>query len=87
MIFAELFLHPEFSERGEKMLDFEKQVRHALIDHDMSMTELAEQLEISVSYLYDIITGARKAEHQKQRIRQLLSIEGGEDDEEQIVSQ
>lgn len=69
------------------MSEFEKQVRHALIDHNMSMKELAEQLEITVSYLYDILTGARKAEHQKQRIRQLLSIGGGEDDEEQIVSQ
>lgn len=68
------------------MLDFEKQVRHALIDHEMTMTELAEKLEITVSYLYDIITGARKAEHQKERIRQFLSIEGGEDDE-QIVSE
>lgn len=69
---------------GRKMSEFEKQVRHALIDHNMSMKELAEQLEITVSYLYDIITGARKAEHQKQRIRQLLSIEEveGDSDEE-----
>lgn len=69
------------------MSEFEKQVRHALIDHNMSMKELAEQLGITVSYLYDIITGARKAEHQKQRIRQLLSIEGGDECEEQIDSQ
>jgi predicted transcriptional regulator len=69
------------------MSEFEKQVRHALIDHDMSMKDLAEQLEITVSYLYDIITGSRKAEHQKQRIRQLLSIEGGDSCEEQIVSE
>jgi predicted transcriptional regulator len=84
IIFAELFLHPKFSERGEKMLDFEKQVRHALIDHNMTMKELAEQLGITVSYLYDIITGARKAEHQKKRIRELLSIEeqDGDADEE-----
>lgn len=66
------------------MSEFEKKVRHALIDHNMSMKELAEQLEITVSYLYDIITGARKAEHQKYRIRQLLSIEEveGDSDEE-----
>ena len=70
------------------MSEFEKQVRHALIDHNMTMKELAEQLGITVSYLYDIITGARKAEHQKQKIRQLLCIEGGDgQDEEQIVSQ
>lgn len=64
------------------MSEFEKQVRHALIDHNVSMKELAEQLGITVSYLYDIITGARKAEHQKQRIRQLLFIEGGDGCEE-----
>lgn len=71
------------------MSEFEKQVRHALIDHNMTMKELAEQLGISVAYLYDIIAGARKAEHQKQRIRQLLSIEdeGGDGHDEQIVSQ
>lgn len=69
------------------MSEFEKQVRHALIDHNMSMKELAEQLEITVSYLYDIITGSRKAEHQKQRIRQLLSIEGGEGCDEQVTNQ
>ena len=72
------------------MSDFEKQVRHALIDHNLTMKELAEELEITVSYLYDIVTGARKAEHQKQRIRQFLSIEekeGDTNDEEQIVSE
>lgn len=62
------------------MSEFEKQVRHALIDHNMTMKELAEKLEISVAYLYDIIGGMRKAEHQKERIKQLLGIEdkGGE---------
>lgn len=62
------------------MSEFEKQVRKALIDNEMKMTDLAEQLGITMSYLYDIITGKRKAEHQKERIRQLLSIEdkGGE---------
>lgn len=69
------------------MSEFEKQVRHALIDHNMTMKELAEQLGITVSYLHDIVTGKRIAEHQKQRIRQLLSIEGGDDHDEQIVSQ
>lgn len=70
------------------MSEFEKQVRHALIDHNMTMKELAEQVGITVSYLYDIVTGARKAEHQKQRIRQLLSIEDKDGDgyEEQNVS-
>lgn len=56
------------------MSEFEKQVRHALIDHNMTMTGLAEQLGISISYLYEIIKGTRTAENQKQRIRQVLGI-------------
>lgn len=56
------------------MSEFEKQVRHALIDHNMTMTCLAEQLGISISYLYEIIKGTRTAENQKQRIRQVLGI-------------
>ena len=70
------------------MSDFEKQVRHALIDHNLTMKELAEELGITVSYLYDIVTGARKAEHQKDRIREFLSIEKKEGEvDEQIVSE
>ena len=69
------------------MSEFEKQVRHSLIDHSMTMKELAEKLEITVSYLHDIVTGKRTAEHQKQRIRQLLSIEGGDTDDEQTDDQ
>ena len=69
------------------MSEFEKQVRHSLLDHSMTMKELAEKLEITVSYLHDIVTGKRTAEHQKQRIRQLLSIEGGDTDDEQTDDQ
>lgn len=69
------------------MSEFEKQVRHSLIDHSMTMKELAEKLEITVSYLHDIVTGKRTAEHQKMRIRQLLSIEGGDTDDEQADDQ
>lgn len=69
------------------MLYFEKQVRHALIDRNMNMKDLAEELGITVSYLYDIMTGARKAEHQKQRIREFLDIEQDGDIDEQTVSE
>jgi len=54
--------------------NFEKQVRKALIDLDMSMSDLASQLGISLAYLYDILKSARKAEHQKGRIRELLKL-------------
>lgn len=62
------------------MSEFEKQVRHALIEKEMSISDLAKELEISVSYLHDILTGKREAEHQKKRIRKFLSIDDSEHD-------
>lgn len=56
------------------MSEFEKQVRHALIDKNMSLTDLADELGISVSYVYEIIKGTRKAEDQKVRIREYLGL-------------
>jgi predicted transcriptional regulator len=64
------------------MSEFEKQVRHALLDREMSLSDLAELLGISVSYIYEIIKGTRKAEDQKQRIITLLGLDYGKDDSE-----
>lgn len=57
------------------MSEFEKQVRHALIEKEMSLSDLARELEISVSYLHDIMTDKREAEHQRKRIKQFLTID------------
>lgn len=57
------------------MSEFEKQVRIALIQQGKTLTNLASELGISVSYLYEIIRGTRKAEEQKQRIRNLLGLD------------
>ena len=57
------------------MSEFEKQVRVALIQQEKTLTSLAEELGISVSYLYEIIRGTRKAEEKKQRIKTLLGLE------------
>ena len=57
------------------MSEFEKQVRIALIQQGKTLTNLASELEISVSYLYEIIRGTRKAEEQKQKIRTLLGLD------------
>jgi predicted transcriptional regulator len=64
------------------MSEFEKQVRHALLDREMSLSDLAELLGISVSYIYEIIKGTRKAENQKQQIITLLGLDYGKDDSE-----
>lgn len=67
------------------MSDFEKQVRIALIQQGKTLSGLATELGVSVSYLYEIIRGTRKAEEQKQRIRNLLGLDTETD--EQNVNQ
>lgn len=67
------------------MSDFEKQVRIALIQQDMTLKSLASELGISISYLYEIIRGTRKAEEHKQKIENLLGLDTETD--EKIVNQ
>ena len=57
------------------MNEFEKAVRKALIDKDMKLTDLANHLGISLTYLYDILAGNRKAEHQKKKIIEVLNLQ------------
>lgn len=56
------------------MSDFEKLVRKALIDKEMSMKELAEAMNVSVSYVHDILKGKRNAETVRTKIIQFLDI-------------
>ena len=57
------------------MNEFEKAVRKALIDKDMKLTDLADAIGISLTYLYDILAGNRKAEHQKKKIIEILKLQ------------
>ena len=57
------------------MNEFEKAVRKALIDKDMKLTDLADVIGISLTYLYDILNGNRKAEHQKKKIIEILELQ------------
>lgn len=57
------------------MNDFEKAVRKALIDRNMKLTDLADAIGISLTYLYDILNSNRKAEHQKKKIIETLELE------------
>ena len=57
------------------MNEFEKAVRKALIDKDMKLTDLANHLGISLTYLYDILADNRKAEHQKKKIIEILNLQ------------
>lgn len=57
------------------MSEFEKQVRIALIQQDMTLKELASELGISISYVYEVISGTRKAKDKKQKIIDLLGLD------------
>ena len=57
------------------MNDFEKKVRKTLIDKDMTLSQLAKELKISVSYLYDILNSTRKADKQREKIISYLNLQ------------
>lgn len=59
-----------------------KQVRHALIDRDMTMTDLANELGITISYVSDLLKGKRTNQEQLQRIKEFLEITDTDDYEE-----
>ena len=63
---------------------FEKDVRKALIDKDMTMTNLAEELGIMNSYAYELITGSRKSRDQIKRICQILGLKEGDYAEQDV---
>lgn len=70
------------------MSEFEKQVRHALIEKGMTVSDLAKELGLSVSYVHDIMTGKRKGTTQVERIKKFLSIDADSayEEKEQIDS-
>ena len=56
------------------MSDFEKQVKKALIDREMTLSGLAEELGISVGYVSDLLKGNRTNQEQIQRIKDYLKL-------------
>ncbi len=54
---------------------FEKEVRKALIDKDMTMNNLAKEVGISSCYLIDILKGNRSGKKQKAKILDLLELD------------
>ncbi|WP_242223697.1 helix-turn-helix transcriptional regulator [Bacillus cereus group sp. BfR-BA-01380] len=63
-----------------KYSDFGIEVRKVLLERDLTLTSLASDLEISVSYLSDILKGSRKGKKQKKRIADVLGLEVCEED-------
>lgn len=58
------------------MSTWEKQIRKALIDRNMTISDLAAKLDVTAAYIYDIISGNRKATELRQKINDFLGIEG-----------
>lgn len=56
------------------MSEFEKAVKKALIDHDMTMQDLADAIGITISYVSDLIKGKRKNELQLAKITSFLGL-------------
>lgn len=54
---------------------FGMDVKIALMKRDITMTEFAKTLGISLAYLSDILSGKREAVEQKKRIAKLLNIQ------------
>lgn len=55
-------------------MSLKKQVAHALIDKEWSRRELARQMDITMSYLQDILNGNRKPVERLKQIEELLDI-------------
>lgn len=60
---------------GAKMGRFEKDVRKALIDRDMTMTDLAGVLGISIGYVSDLLKGKRNNPVQITKIMSYLDMD------------
>ena len=56
------------------MSEFEKQVRHSLIDRDMTMTDLANELGITISYVSDLLKGKRSNQEWIDKIKDYLNL-------------
>ncbi|MGY3419475.1 transcriptional regulator with XRE-family HTH domain [Bacillus mycoides] len=63
-----------------KYSSFGIEVRKVLLERDLTLTILASELKISVSYLSDILRGSRKGKKQKRAIVELLGLDMCEED-------
>lgn len=57
------------------MKEFEKKVKHELLERDMSVRDLAAALGVSAAYIYYTFKGDRKGEKLIPKIKEYLNIE------------
>lgn len=56
------------------MSEFEKEMRKALIDRDLTIKDLSKELGISQAYLYDILKGNRPGAKHKEKIAKMFNL-------------
>lgn len=61
--------------RKIKLTPFGKEVEKALIDRDMTKSELAKKLGITQAYLTDILKGTREGTERKKQIAEYLGLD------------
>lgn len=60
----------------KEMSAWEKEVRKALIDRNMSVPDLADVIGCNVTYVYDIFSGARPGVKYVDKINDFLGLDG-----------
>lgn len=63
--------------------NFGTRVRIALIRRNMTVTELAERMGVSASYVRKIINGKRKAAEKRREIKTILNLKENSNEQEQ----
>ena len=61
--------------RNSRFTEFGREVRKALIDNDMTISDLAKEIDISKSYLFEILAGTRQGSEQKVKIVKVLNMD------------
>lgn len=59
---------------ARNMTSWEKQIKKALMDRDMNMSDLAKELNVSHGYIYNIVSGNRKGVEVKEKINEYLGL-------------
>ena len=82
IFFANSIQNTEIIQKGgswmayrKSMTDFEKEVRHALIDRNMTAADMCRELGIFQSYMSDILKGYRPAKKMREKIVNYLGLD------------
>lgn len=62
-------------------MDLTKEAKKAMIDKDLTMSDVGKKLGISTPYVSELIAGTRRNPEKIQQIKDLLGLEGGDSDD------